>query len=180
MRTDPHEDLKAWLRRYQELQHDADRLWNRVDELRDRITTTRTAQLTGMPHGNSVDADRIGGDLARLEDLEREAAEVQQEATAARREIEGVIRQIHGPHWADRREIMRLRYIDGLKWEDCAEKMFGDNPRFWDSPEAFRRRTFKIHSKTLEELSKFVPLEQGQENNAEREYENEYSSFYSG
>lgn len=169
MRIDPHEELKAWLRRYQELQSDADRLWNRADELLARIESTRTSSLDGMPHGSNVDADRIGADLAHLEDLEREAAEAQQEATTARREIECAIRQIHGPRWPDRREILRLRYLDCMKWEDATERLFGDEPTFWDKPELFLRRTFKLHRSALESLAQFVPLEQGQKNDTEQE-----------
>lgn len=140
-----------------------------MDELRVRIAAARSTNLDGMPHGNSVDADRIGADLSRLEDLEQEAREVQQEATASRREIEAAIRKITGPRWADRREVLRLRYVDGLKWEDASEGLFGDEPTFWDKPELFLRRTFKLHRSALEALAQFVPLEQGQENDTEQE-----------
>lgn len=160
-----HEALKQWLHRYRELQADANRFWDRLDDLRSRVEAARTSNLDGLPHGSSGDADRIGADLSRLEDLELEAAEVQREATTSRREIEAAIRQIHGPRWADRREVLRLRYLDCLKWEDCAERMFGDNPDFWHKPELFVRRAFKLHTQALEELANYVPLEQGQENN---------------
>lgn len=163
VRTDPHEALKAWLRRYGELQTDASRLYDRAGELRGRIQSARTANLDGLPHAQSGDNDRIGADIARLEELEREAAEAQQEATAARRELETAIRRITGPRWADRREVLRLRYLDGLRWEDASEKLYGDDPNFWDKPEAFLRRTFKLHGKALEELSKIVPFREGQE-----------------
>ena len=169
MQTDQHKALKAWLHRYQELQTDAVRLADRAGELRGRIQSARTADIDGMPHSQSRDGDRIGSDLARLEELEQEAMEAQQEATAARRETEAAIRSIVGPRWAGRREVLRLRYLDCLRWEDAVEKLFGDDPNFWDKPEAFLRRTFKLHNRALEELSKFVPLEQGQENYTEME-----------
>lgn len=123
-----YEGLKAWLRRYGELQRDADRLHDRVDELRSRIQSARAPNLDGLPRGRSGDNDRLGSDLAHLEELEREAAEVQQEATAARSEIRTEIRQITGPRWADRREVLRLRYLDLLRWEDVCERLFGDFP----------------------------------------------------
>ncbi len=164
-----HEALKQWLRRYQELQSDANRLWDRAGELRGRITVARSTNLDGMPHGNSVDADRIGADLSRLEELEQEAREVQQEATTSRREIEAAIRKISGRGWADRREVLRLRYIDGLKWEDAVERLFGDDPQFWDRQDVFLRRAFKLHRAALDELAKYVPLEQVQENDTEQE-----------
>lgn len=165
MRTDPHENIKAWLHRYGELQRDADRLWDRAGELRGRISAARSTHIDGMPHGSSGDADRIGADLSRLEDLEQEAREVQQEATASRREIEAAIRKITGHRWADRREVLRLRYVDGLKWEDAAERLFGDDPQFWDRQDVFLRRAFKLHRAALEALAQFVPLQTGQENN---------------
>lgn len=166
MKTDPHEGLKTWLRRYQELQRDADRLWDRAGELMGHIAAARSTNLDGMPHGNSVDADRLGADLAHLEELELEAKEAQIAATNARREIEAAIKKITAPRWADRREVLRLRYIDGLKWEDAAERLFGDDPKFWDRPDAFLRRTFKLHTQALEELESYVPLEHGQKNNS--------------
>lgn len=163
VRTDPHENIKAWLRRYGELQRDAGRLWDRAGELRGRISVARSTNLDGMPRGSSVDADRIGADLSRLEELEQEAREAQQEATAARRKIEAEIKKITGPRWADRREVLRLRYIDGLKWEDAAERLFGDDPQFWDRQDVFLRRAFKLHRAALEALAQFVPLPAGQE-----------------
>lgn len=165
MSIDSHENTKAWLHRYGELQREADRLWDRVDELRARIAAARSTNLDGMPHGSNTDADRIGADLSCLEDLEQEAREVQQEATASRREIEVAIRKISGRGWADRREVLRLRYIDGLKWEDAAERLFGDDPQFWDRQDVFLRRAFKLHRAALEALAQFVPLQTGQENN---------------
>lgn len=154
-----NENLKQWLHHYTELQLDADRLWDRLEDLRGRVESARTAHLDGMPHGNSRDADRIGGDLARLEDLESEAAAVQQEATAARRKIEAAIKQIYCRRWSDLRECLRLRYIDGLRWEDVAEHLYGDSQDFWDRQEAYLRRTFKLHKTALDALAQFVPLE---------------------
>ena len=169
MRTDPYEGLKAWLHRYQELQTDAGRLFDRVDELRGRIESARTSTLDGMPHSQTRDGDKTGALLAQLEEIEGEARAAQEAAAAYRREIRAAIRQIIGPRWADRREVLRLRYLDGLRWEDVSEKLFGDEADYWDRPEAFLRRVYKIHGAALEELSKIVPLEQGQENYTEME-----------
>lgn len=158
------ENLKQWMRRYRDLQADTNRLWDRADDLRGRIEAARTSHLDGMPHTHGGDADRIGGIVSELEEIKTEARKGLEEATAARREISAAIRQICGPRWADRREILRLRYIDGLMWEDVAEKMFGDDPKYWDKAEAFLRRAFKLHTQALAELSEIVPLPEGQEN----------------
>jgi DNA-directed RNA polymerase specialized sigma24 family protein len=171
MEKQQNEALKQWLHRYGELQRDADRLYGRLDDLRGRVESARTAHLDGMPHGSRGDADRIGGIVAELEEIEREAVEAQEAATATRREIAAAIKRISGPRWADRREILRLRYLDGLRWEDAAEKMFGDFQDFWDRKEIYLRRSFKLHSQALEELSNYVPLQAGQEDSTERRTE---------
>lgn len=164
-----HEALKRWLRSYGELQADANRLWDRLDDLRGRVEAARTSHLDGLPHGSRSDAGRLGGIVAELEELETEALEAQQQASSARREIVTTIRQIHGPRWADKRECLRLRYIDGLRWEDCAERMFGDSQNYWNRQEAYLRRCFKLHGEALAELEQFVPLPAGQENDTETE-----------
>lgn len=169
MEKQQNEALKAWLHRYGELQRDADRIYDRLVDLRSRSESARTAHLDGLPHGSRGDADRIGGIVGELEEVESEAREAQEAATAARREITAAIRKISGRRWADRREVLRLRYLDGLRWEDAAERLFGDESTFWDKPELFLRRTFKLHRSALEALAQFVPLEQGQENDTEQE-----------
>lgn len=147
-----HEALKQWLRRYRELRHDADRLYTRLDELLVRAESARTTHLDGQPHGSMGDADRIGAIAAELEELQEEVAAAQQAAADARREISAAIRQISGNGWAARREVLRLRYIDCLPWTDCAERLYGDDPQFWDRPEGFLRRVYRLHSQALDEL----------------------------
>lgn len=169
MKIDPYAGLKAWLRRYGELQADANRLFDRVAELRGRIESSRTSSLARIPHAQNHDSDRTSAVIAQLEEIEIEARAAQQAATATRRDIEAAIKKITGPRWADRREVLRLRYVDCLQWEDAAERLFGDNPAFWDKHEPFVRRIFKLHRSALEELSKFVPLEQRQKNANEKE-----------
>lgn len=164
VRADPHEGLKSWLHRYKELQTDADRLHDRLDELRSRAESAKIPGLDGMPRSLSYDGDRTGSLLAQIEEAEAEARAAQQEATAARRDLETAIKKISGPRWADRREVLRLRYVDGLRWPDVSERMYGDEADFWDRPEAFLRRVYKLHSSALQELSKFVPLQEEQEN----------------
>lgn len=163
-----YEWLKAWLRRYQELQTDADRLHDRTAELRIRAESAKTSSLVET-RTQSFDGDRTGALLAQLEEIEVEARTAQQEATAARREVEAAIRQVTGPRWADRREVLRLRYLDFLAWTDVAERLFGDEADYWDRPEAFLRRVYKLHGAALDELSKIVPLEPGQEMTNEEE-----------
>ena len=158
-----NEALKQWLHRYRDLQLYAGRLWDRLDDLRGRVESARTAHLDGMPHAHGDDADRLGSIAAELEEIEAEAREAQAEATAARREISAAVRQIRGPRWADKREILRLRYIDALRWEDVTERMFGDSQDFWDRAEVYLRRSYRLHAEALEELAQYVPLETGQE-----------------
>lgn len=160
-----HSNIKTWLHRYSELLNDANRLYDRADAIRDRLRNPHASNLSGMPHPTGFVEDRMGAVVAQIDELERDASEAMTQATAARHEIEAAVKQIKAGHWADKRTVLRCRYIDLMTWSDIAEFLFGDHPKYWDTPETFIRRAYKIHGQALDELGKYVPLDVGQENN---------------
>lgn len=160
-----NEAVKDWLRRYRDAMRDSESLDNRIIALRSRLEAPGAARLDGMPRTPGFDADRTGAALALLEELEEDAKQARATARAMYAEIEAVIRRISGPGWPDQRAVLRMRYLDGERWEDVASLLFGTSPDYEERADSFLRRVHKTHAAALAAISEFVPLEQGQENN---------------
>lgn len=94
----------------------------------------------GMPGGAG---NRTAADIfAKLEELERELREQQDEARTKADEIIGVIDQLEDERY---RSILHDRYIAGLHWDRIADKMHYSY-----------RHVTKLHGKALLEISKIL------------------------
>lgn len=164
MANESMEAVKGWLRRYSEAAQGCDALYSRVENMRVRIESAQTSSLDSLPHATGYVSDRMTADLARLEALDDEAKEARAHAVALYREIDAAIKQIKGPGWADKRAVLQVRYLDLEPWEGVTEVLFGRRDDFEERRDSFLRRVFKIHGAALAELSKIVPLQEGQEN----------------
>lgn len=99
-----------------------------------------------------------------------EAQEARAHAVALYHEIDAAIKRISCPGWPDQRAVLQMRYLDGCRWLEITEMLFGGDPDYFDErQDSFLRRTHKIHGKALAALAKLVPLDVGRENNTEME-----------
>ena len=150
------EQVKEWLLRYRDIQTDIGHQLCRIDEMEAKTTAPRTAQLDGMPHGGGNTIDRMGGDLARLEQLEAECREAITAGNRVYAEIESAVKQIKGSGWADMRAVIRARYLDTCPWSDVAFLLFGKKADFLDKEETYLRRCHKIHARALAALAEIL------------------------
>lgn len=157
MSTAATETVKEWLTRYRQQMENIERLGYEFDAMESRATSPGTSAIDGLPHAPGYAGDRVGGIVGRLDELREELATAQAEATATRREIENAIRRISGPHWPDRRAVLRFRYLLCLPWEDVNDALFGAKRDFLDKLESYQRRTYRLHGETLTALLEFVP-----------------------
>lgn len=112
-----NEKKKEFLRKYR-------RAVRREQEILDEIQRLRADKMfpsvcnDGMPRGSSQTdlSDYIAEIDAAIEDLKEERLE----KIKIYREIEMRIRCMKDK---DEQEVLRMRYIKGMKWEDIAEKM---------------------------------------------------------
>lgn len=164
MDKEKSENIKNWLRRYQEAARDSEALDSRVANARAKAEAARTSHFDGMPHGSGFAGDTLGAALARIGELEQEAQEARAHAVALYGEIDAAIKGISGPGWPDMRAVLQMRYLDGCRWIEIAELLFGQQDDYEERADSFLRRVHKIHGAALAALAEFVPLDGGQEN----------------
>lgn len=91
----------------------------RIQSLREKATSI-TASVTGMPHsGGIADKTAIAADIADCEMLI--AAKLNESIVMYRR----LMTYINGIDDSLTRQIFKARFVDGLKWEQVADKVGG-------------------------------------------------------
>lgn len=128
-----NEKKKEFLRRYQKAVRREQDILNEIQRLRaDKMFPSVCND--GMPRGSSQTdlSDYVAEIDAAIEDLKKERLE----KIKIYREIEMRIRCMKDE---DEQEVLRMRYIKGMKWEGVAEKM-----------KYSYRGVLKIHGRALE------------------------------
>lgn len=90
----------------------------------------------GMPHGSSQ--EDLSGYAATLDEMIEDLKKERLEKVKIRKKIERSIRNLKDE---DEQEVLRLRYISGLKWEEVATEMG-----------YCEKWTHEIHKKALKNL----------------------------
>lgn len=107
---------KQTLSQYQVLEKEIDCLKNEIERLRDSLSAPPI--IDGMPKAKAYQ-DRIANLVAKIVDLDNILTDKLSDLVECRIRIEEAISTLET---ADRL-LLRLRYIDGEKWEDVADKM---------------------------------------------------------
>ena len=132
------DDCRAWLESYGELRVEAARLQRQHHRLMDQATQV-TTRLTKEPKGRGGDRERL---LAALADADGEALRKQTEALERMREIEEFIDELPTKEC---RIILRLRYIELLKWKRVKWALQKSNIYYEEA------QIYRLHGQALRE-----------------------------
>ena len=108
---------KEFLRRAREVNRRVNEAQERVDRLRAKLESGRMSSVTGMPRGGGADWTETADRLIELEMVLN--AQTRELVRWTRAAIEA-IRAVEEPKLA---EVLELYYIDGLKWDQVAQRM---------------------------------------------------------
>lgn len=110
---------KERLRRYGQIRREVQLLRELLDEVEARMTAPKIQQITGMPSSPSHDNDIMDRLVDRHLTLQTRYLEKMDELTAEQIAVEDAIDSLE----PFEREIFRLRYIQGTRWEDICVKL---------------------------------------------------------
>ena len=95
----------------------------RIAEIRSKMTSISSTQFDAIPRGHS-NSDRIGDTIAKLSDLEAKYIDMIGKLAEEELEINNMINSLD----LKEQRLIRLRYVDGKKWEDiCYIMNYGWN-----------------------------------------------------
>ena len=110
---------KDELNKYTETKREIEIIEDKIEYLKEKKTSIKSMVITDMPRGSNSENDRLGILLGEIEELINIYNEKQIRLIKQQIEIEEAISILDDP--IDR-NIMRLRYLEGMKWEKiCVE-----------------------------------------------------------
>jgi len=108
---------KEFLRRARDVDRRVDEATERVERIRARLEAGRLSSITWLPRGGGADWTRTAD---RLIELEQAVNERVREMVRWKLAAIDAIRGVEEPRLA---ELLELYYIDGLTWEQVAQRM---------------------------------------------------------
>lgn len=110
---------KEYLRRYRRAQKDMEYTLRDLEAARVRLTGLRGIQLSDMPKGHDPERDLSAAFVKFEEEAERLNRIVEKDLAI----MAGVERSIRSVPTLTQYQVLRLRYMDGMKWDDIAEQI---------------------------------------------------------
>ena len=123
---------KEFLRQVRQADRRVDEATERAERIRAKLETGRMSSVTGMPRGGSSDWTQTAD---RLIELEQAVNARTRELVRLKLAAIDAIRVVEEPRLA---ELLELYYIDGLTWEQVAQRMALDV-----------RWVYRLHGKAL-------------------------------
>lgn len=125
------------LSEYRALRREIESLKERRARIMEDLTRV-TQVISDMPRGPGSGDDKLLKAMAKLDDIDRELGETVDRYIDT---CSGVLTDIEGLGDSTAREVMRLRYVDGLSWGRIARKTHYS-----------KSRLYQIHRGALREL----------------------------
>ena len=145
--------LKKRLSQYKELEREIECEQERLDNIETKMYTIGSPELSDMPRATTVIGDRIGGLVARKEELSGTLNSLIQQQKEERLWIEGILRNLKK---ADERAVIRMRYIDFESWDRVAYMLFGSCEDYPSKMESYVRRTTRLNGTALVNMVNYL------------------------
>lgn len=114
-----YKEKVAWLSSYRKALEEQHFLQEEIQRLRSEAERM-TAVCTGMPRGGAPDGGRVPRAVERIDTAQKMLEEQMQTCLERRMEVTGAIGHVTDP---GRREVLRLRYLEGRCYHEIADEM---------------------------------------------------------
>ena len=153
--------VKHRLIAYREREKDIDNQIERHELLSQKMISIGSPTLSDMPKAVSPTHDKIANMVAMKMELEESIREDVQKQSEERKEIEEILKHLKK---SDEKAVIRMRYLDGVSWNDVVDMIFGGKEDFLGKEDTYLRRVHKIHGSALLNMAIYIDGLQNQDN----------------
>lgn len=142
-------DAKEFLTAYRDRYDEIDTADDMVQTLLQRSKTPSPRITDAKVRSSGACVDKFSMYVSQLD-----AARARLEKLIERQNKEQaiILQAVERLHTAQRRDVIRYRYLMGLRWNEIAEGMFGRMDDYEDRKESYLRRATKTHGAALREM----------------------------
>ena len=137
--------VKKYLEAYRMADLDLDMQVERLNRLETKMYSAGSPVYTDMPKSPTHFPDKIDRLVTQKMELVKQIKEAEARQTESRKIIEQMIAGISPTEKA----VIRMRYIDGERWETVAYQIYGDREDYNDRADSYYRRTTRLHGSAL-------------------------------
>ena len=155
------EAVKNRLIEYREREKDIDNQIERHELLSQKMISIGSPTLSNAPKGVSTSHDKIANMVAMKMELEESIHEDVRKQSEERQDIENILKHLKK---SDEKAVIRMRYLDGVSWNDVVDMIFGGKEDFLGKEDTYLRRVHKIHGSALLNMAIYIDGLQNQDN----------------
>lgn len=155
--------VKHRLIAYREREKDIDNQIERHELLSQKMISIGSPTLSDMPKAVSPSHDKIANMVAMKMELEESIREDVRFQSEERKAIEDILKHLKK---SDEKAVIRMRYLDGVSWNDVVDMIFGGKEDFLGKEDTYLRRVHKIHGSALLNMAIYIDGLQNQDNTA--------------
>lgn len=141
---------RSMLYEYRANEREIETQTERLERLVVRLEGVGAVNITDMPRSPSPPRDRISDMISRKIEIDNDIGRLIKRQGEIRRRIEGFLDVIPN---ADERAVIRMRYFDGLAWEDVAFDMYGGRKDYSEKADSYLRRAYRVHECAMWDLA---------------------------
>lgn len=142
---------KDFLKQHFEMINEYQQEVQRLEEYKYGAHMQSTANIDGMPRATGMHSDKTALWVVQKELLEENVAEMQCALNEHERQIENVVRKLGR---AKEKTVIRLRYINGLSWDEITFFFYGDENDYCEQVEWYKLKVQRVHGTALKNMLK--------------------------
>ena len=151
--------VKAWLSEYREDEKELDEQCERLEKLQAKMIGLGAQVITDMPIVHGASNDRLTDLIAKKDEIDTSIKKLAMKHLKDRENIEKVVSELKT---AEEKSVVRLRYVDALRWEDVSQLIFGKKDDYMGKEDSYLRRVFLTHGNALTGMVDILQQEQYQ------------------
>lgn len=141
--------VRSQLEAYRSACRELDLQLQRLEQKRQELGDIKSPTLEAMPAGFNA-GDPNARKVMELVKLEERIENLEAQIESEHNELEPLIQRMKN---AEQRMVLRMRYFDGMEWDDITFAFYGDRIDYVTEEKSYRHQLYDTHTRAISSLA---------------------------